>query len=268
MHSFTISAVLLSASLASGVLASANIPRALLHVRQGGDAFIPGTRQGFGATCVDAFGPNSKLCADSGTCYDASIGDSCCSEGYPCGTGSYCLVKGYCCPNVCQFFLLSWENLIYQCVPNTFIHSPAPPPNAQPPTASSSPLASPSRLLNPLPRLLPPPRPAHPQELPLPKPPRPLPQSPPPPAPHQPPPPSPPEALPSNQDLPVLVLSPASHPLLRLAHLPPLSNPTPVVPQVRRPLVVARHWPSWLLPVPWAYYYKQIFFWFGEYHTS
>ena len=106
MHSFTISAVLLSASLASGVLASANIPRALLHVRQGGDAFIPGTRQGFGATCVDAFGPNSKLCANSGTCYDASIGDSCCSEGYPCGTGSYCLVKGYCCPNVCQFFLL------------------------------------------------------------------------------------------------------------------------------------------------------------------
>ena len=105
MHSFTISAVLLSASLASGVLASANIPRALLHVRQGGDAFIPGTRQGFGATCVDAFGPNSKLCANSGTCYDASIGDSCCSEGYPCGTGSYCLVKGYCCPNVCRFFL-------------------------------------------------------------------------------------------------------------------------------------------------------------------
>ncbi|MCJ1342319.1 hypothetical protein MMC31_000501 [Peltigera leucophlebia] len=99
MHSFTFSAVLLSASLASGVLASANIPRALLHVRQGGDAFIPGTRQGFGATCVDAFGPNSKLCANSGTCYDASIGDSCCSEGYPCGTGSFCLVKGYCCPN-------------------------------------------------------------------------------------------------------------------------------------------------------------------------
>lgn len=100
MHSFTFSAVLLSASLASGVLASAKIPRALLQVRQGGDAFIPGTRTGFGATCVDAFGPNSKLCANSGTCYDASIGDSCCSEGYPCGTGSFCLVKGYCCPNV------------------------------------------------------------------------------------------------------------------------------------------------------------------------
>lgn len=102
MHSFTFSAVLLSASFASGVLASANIPRALLQVRQGGDAFIPGTRQGFGATCVDAFGPYSKLCANSGTCYDASIGDSCCSEGYPCGTGSYCLVKGYCCPDVCS----------------------------------------------------------------------------------------------------------------------------------------------------------------------
>ena len=81
MHSYALTAVLISSSLVSAVLGSnIVIPRAL-QVRQGGDAFIPGTRQGSGTTCVDSFGPNSKLCADSGVCYDSSIGDSCCSEG-------------------------------------------------------------------------------------------------------------------------------------------------------------------------------------------
>ncbi|MCJ1464106.1 hypothetical protein MMC07_002719 [Pseudocyphellaria aurata] len=99
MHSYTLATVLVSASLASSVWGSnINIPRAL-QVRQGGDAFIPGTRQGTSDTCIGSFGPNSKLCANSGVCYDSSIGDSCCSEGYPCGSGSFCLVKGYCCPD-------------------------------------------------------------------------------------------------------------------------------------------------------------------------
>ena len=81
MRSYALTAVLISSSLVSSVLGSnIVIPRAL-QVRQGGDAFIPGTRQGSGTTCVDSFGPNSKLCADSGVCYDSSIGDSCCSEG-------------------------------------------------------------------------------------------------------------------------------------------------------------------------------------------
>lgn len=272
MHSFTFSAVLLSASLASGVLASANIPRALLQVRQGGDAFIPGTRTGFGATCIDAFGPNSKLCANSGTCYDFSIGDSCCSEGYPCGTGSYCLVKGYCCPNVCSTSpppLKMNSPSLSAKTNNTSLHRPAPPPNAHLPTTSASQLVSPSKLLKPLVRLLPPPSPAHPQQLPLPKPlPPPLPLSPPPPALHRALP-SPLEAPPSNQDPLVPVLATPLHPLPRLAHHPPLSNPSPVVPQVRRLLVAAPLWPSWLLPVPWAYSYKLrlFFFCFGEYHT-
>ncbi|MCJ1264931.1 hypothetical protein MMC22_004806 [Lobaria immixta] len=99
MHSYTLATVLVAASIASTVCGSnIVIPRAL-QVRQGGDAFIPGTRQGTGSTCVESFGPNSKLCADSGVCYDSSIGDSCCSEGYPCGAGSFCLIKGYCCPD-------------------------------------------------------------------------------------------------------------------------------------------------------------------------
>lgn len=81
MHSYTLATVLISASLASTVCGSnIVIPRAL-QIRQGGDAFIPGTRQGTGSTCVESFGPNSKLCANSGVCYDSSIGDSCCSEG-------------------------------------------------------------------------------------------------------------------------------------------------------------------------------------------
>ena len=243
MHSFTFPTVLLSASLVSGVLASANIPRALVQVRQvGGDAFIPGTRQGFGSTCVDAFGPNSKLCANSDTCYDASIGDSCCSEGYPCGSGSYCLVKGYCCPDV-RFFVVLETEIPIQLGAN--LPRPAPPPNAHSPMASPFQPASPSRPLNLLSQLQPLPRQAH---EPLPKPPPQLPLLPPPPAPH--PLPSLLEPPPLDQLLPALVLSTLSHPLPRLAHHLPLSNPSQVVPRARRLLVGVRHWPLWLLPVP------------------
>ncbi|KAK2834897.1 hypothetical protein FQN49_006803, partial [Arthroderma sp. PD_2] len=71
-----------------------------IRVRQSDDSsFIPGTTQGRGKNCVDAFGPGFELCADSKVCYNPTEGDLCCSEGYPCPKGSFCLTKGYCCPN-------------------------------------------------------------------------------------------------------------------------------------------------------------------------
>lgn len=83
MRTFTISTLVLSASLASGVVATQRfahvLPRELMP-RQS-QSFQPGTSSGQGSTCKEAFGGDSKLCADSDVCYDASIGDSCCSEG-------------------------------------------------------------------------------------------------------------------------------------------------------------------------------------------
>ncbi|KAF3484214.1 uncharacterized protein GIQ15_03538 [Arthroderma uncinatum] len=71
-----------------------------LRVRQnGGSSFIPGTTQGHGSNCVEAFGAGFELCANSKICYNPTGGDLCCAEGYPCPSGSFCLTKGYCCPN-------------------------------------------------------------------------------------------------------------------------------------------------------------------------
>lgn len=83
MRTSAISALVLSASLASGVAATQRfahvLPRELMP-RQS-QSFQPGTSSGQGSTCQEAFGGDSKLCADSDVCYDESIGDSCCSEG-------------------------------------------------------------------------------------------------------------------------------------------------------------------------------------------
>ena len=81
MRSYALTAVLISSSLVAAVFGSNIVVPRALQVRQGGDAFIPGTRHGSGTPRGDSFGPNSKLCANSGICYDSSIGDSCCSEG-------------------------------------------------------------------------------------------------------------------------------------------------------------------------------------------
>ncbi|DAA79044.1 TPA_exp: putative secreted protein [Trichophyton benhamiae CBS 112371] len=100
----------LAALLVSGVMADdgewrkvePHTMKALRELRarqSGGSSFIPGTTQGHGKNCVDAFGAGYELCADSKVCYNPTEGDLCCSEGYPCPNGSFCLTKGYCCPN-------------------------------------------------------------------------------------------------------------------------------------------------------------------------
>ncbi|KAM5441742.1 hypothetical protein MferCBS31731_003002 [Microsporum ferrugineum] len=100
----------LAALLVSGVMAGEGEWRKVdphtmkalrdLRARQNQDSsFIPGTTQGHGSNCADAFGAGYELCADSKVCYNPTEGDLCCSEGYPCPKGSFCLTKGYCCPN-------------------------------------------------------------------------------------------------------------------------------------------------------------------------
>ncbi|EGD95199.1 hypothetical protein TESG_02691 [Trichophyton tonsurans CBS 112818] len=100
----------LAALLVSGVMAGEGEWRKVephtmkalreLRARQsGGSSFRPGTTQGRGKNCVDAFGAGYELCANSKVCYNPTEGDLCCSEGYPCPRGSFCLTKGYCCPN-------------------------------------------------------------------------------------------------------------------------------------------------------------------------
>lgn len=90
--------------LALGANASYNI----FDKRQGSGAFVPGTN------FVTACAANEVECNDY--CLDLAQGDSCCSEGCKsllqitlmaliltcsdgCPGGSFCLTKGYCCPN-------------------------------------------------------------------------------------------------------------------------------------------------------------------------
>lgn len=82
----------LAALLVSGVMADEGEWRKVephtmkalreLRARQsGGSSFIPGTTQGHGKNCVDAFGAGYELCANSKVCYNPTEGDVCCSEG-------------------------------------------------------------------------------------------------------------------------------------------------------------------------------------------
>ncbi|KAL9619712.1 MAG: hypothetical protein Q9160_005732 [Pyrenula sp. 1 TL-2023] len=62
-------------------------------------SFQPGTNFGSGATCADAFGSGFVQCGTGNKCFNPSGGESCCSNSYPCPSGSFCLIDGYCCPN-------------------------------------------------------------------------------------------------------------------------------------------------------------------------
>ncbi|KKZ63791.1 hypothetical protein EMCG_01895 [[Emmonsia] crescens] len=69
-----------------------------LKARQGGDSFMPDKTSGSGNTCAEAFGDGYVQCGTGKTCFNPTIGQSCCSE-YSCPSGSGCLTDGYCCPD-------------------------------------------------------------------------------------------------------------------------------------------------------------------------
>jgi len=101
--------LLVSALLASGSLAmdfqewNKLNKRTIVPVQRrqtpGGSAFLPGSNSGSGATCADAFGAGFVQCGTGNECFDPAAGESCCQATYPCPSGSFCLIDGYCCPN-------------------------------------------------------------------------------------------------------------------------------------------------------------------------
>ncbi|EFR05079.1 hypothetical protein MGYG_08088 [Nannizzia gypsea CBS 118893] len=142
----------LAALLVSGVMAGEGEWRKVephtmkalreLRARQnGGSSFIPGTTQGRGKNCVDAFGAGFELCADSKVCYNPTEGDLCCSEGYPCPRGSFCLTKGYCCPNGLDPKECAKQHNIE--LPPTFSNGNGKPSGAPYPTGSTPPTGAP-----------------------------------------------------------------------------------------------------------------------------
>lgn len=93
----------LAALLVSGVMAGEGEWRKVephtmkalreLRARQsGGSSFRPGTTQGRGKNCVDAFGAGYELCANSKVCYNPTEGDLCCSEGCMSMKSSYSIL--------------------------------------------------------------------------------------------------------------------------------------------------------------------------------
>lgn len=54
-----------------------------------------------GSNCANCFGAGSINCNNSNTCYNPTIGQSCCSDGFYCDPGMYCSGTAYCCDNVC-----------------------------------------------------------------------------------------------------------------------------------------------------------------------
>jgi len=104
-----VQSLLVSALLASGSLAmdfqewNKLNKRTIVPVQRrqtpGGSAFLPGSNSGSGATCADAFGAGFVQCGTGNECFDPSAGESCCQATYPCPSGSFCLIDGYCCPN-------------------------------------------------------------------------------------------------------------------------------------------------------------------------
>lgn len=59
--------------------------------RQGSNAFVPGIG-GFTSKC-----PEDRICGS--TCLRPERGEECCIENYGCTPRSFCLTKGYCCPD-------------------------------------------------------------------------------------------------------------------------------------------------------------------------
>ncbi|EFW13537.1 hypothetical protein D8B26_004181 [Coccidioides posadasii str. Silveira] len=97
---------LLSIALIDGILAGSWVKVEPFHTKalrarrgQKDGSFTPGTSPGTGGSCGDAFGAGFTECATSGVCYSPDEGDTCCSEGYPCPAGSFCLAAGKCCPD-------------------------------------------------------------------------------------------------------------------------------------------------------------------------
>jgi hypothetical protein len=94
MHSqfFTLASLLLGSAVALNNL----------KVRQGDapdEAFKPGSSSALGATCEDAWGAGFISCGTGNECYNPALGESCCQDTYACGTGSFCLTDGWCCPD-------------------------------------------------------------------------------------------------------------------------------------------------------------------------
>lgn len=112
--------LLVSALLASGSLAmdfqewNKLNKRTIVPVQRrqtpGGSAFVPGSNSGSGATCADAFGAGFVQCGTGNECFDPSAGESCCQATYPCPSGSFCLINGYCCPNGLDVATCAAEN--------------------------------------------------------------------------------------------------------------------------------------------------------------
>ncbi|KAI9861146.1 MAG: hypothetical protein M1824_002644 [Vezdaea acicularis] len=98
MHFISVSTAVLGLAVGSA-MANAPISKILRRSAQG-DAFIPGSTTGQGATCADAFGAGYISCGSGIECYNPDAGQSCCADqgGYPCPADSFCLVQGYCCP--------------------------------------------------------------------------------------------------------------------------------------------------------------------------
>jgi len=97
-HVFALASLLLGSAVATDNWANINHDLKALKARQD-ESFVPGKNQGTGATCADAFGDGFLPCGTGNDCYNPTEKESCCSEGYPCPSGSFCLTQGYCCPD-------------------------------------------------------------------------------------------------------------------------------------------------------------------------
>ncbi|KAG7008826.1 hypothetical protein G7Y79_00004g014100 [Physcia stellaris] len=99
MQVFFLSA-LVSSALASNLIAT--VPRQL-QARQDDQSFVPGS------TTVSACASDEIECPGefegSKYCSLPSAGDTCCRQGYNCPGGSFCLIDGFCCPDVSRRFL-------------------------------------------------------------------------------------------------------------------------------------------------------------------
>lgn len=95
-----VASALLASTVSADRLWSMAMPkRDLTLIGRQSQAFTPTPINGQGATCADAFGAGFVQCGTGNDCFNPGAGGSCCSEGYDCPSGSFCLVQGQCCPD-------------------------------------------------------------------------------------------------------------------------------------------------------------------------
>jgi len=134
-HVFALASLLLGSAIATNNWANINHDLKALKARQDDQSFKPGVNSGVGATCADAFGVGFVQCGTGNDCYNPDEKESCCSEGYPCPSGSFCLAQGYCCPDGIDPATCAKNNGVTWPPPSS---APASSPLAYTPPVSSS----------------------------------------------------------------------------------------------------------------------------------